>query len=279
MSRRVSVVGSYSGTLPLTTAYLTAISIPNNGTIYYPGTAQEITGAQIWSAVNAFEQSGYTHGWLAIKKAIYLFIGGTASTHSVNFLNPALVSGDPLFINWFGGMTHSKTGIVGNAINGYGSFNKRPGDIFTANHYQAGIYVRTNVAGDTVILGQFNSTTECFIVKHTDSTQENFSNTFSDKAVYNTANKRGWIVGGKDSSSHNYIDKNGVRVANGTGGGTLSPNPGSLLLSAFGIGVSPTAFDNNEYACVILSDSDTEASNANEYAAVQALQTALHRQV
>jgi hypothetical protein len=109
---------------PETSAYLITIGIPNDGTVFYPATAQEITGSQIWTAVNNYvlalkaadiAGAGWTNSGTATCLMLrdYLFIGGTALRHGYNLANPNASS------TFFGSWVHDGLGITGNGANTY----------------------------------------------------------------------------------------------------------------------------------------------------------------
>lgn len=119
MSRRVSIFGSSFASMPVylpqTLAYMptTGIADDANMTIY------GITGTQVWQAVDTFFGSGIAGGWLSEMLALYLYIGGTATTHKFNAVNP--LDTDAAFrVTWAGTITHSAQGVKGNGVNGWG---------------------------------------------------------------------------------------------------------------------------------------------------------------
>ena len=108
---------------PETTAYMnnTDVNIPNDGTVYFSATAYQITGAELWTALDAFLVSVKTSLGLTLKqnnlstkfKFLYPRIGGTATAHAVD-----LVSGISTGV-FGGGLTHDGSGILPNGTNGY----------------------------------------------------------------------------------------------------------------------------------------------------------------
>ncbi len=88
-------------------------------------TATGITNTTIISALNAMDIALITAGLLPSGtgagkiKALYPFVGGTASTHKFNFVNP-LDTDAGFRIAWFGSVTHNANGITGSG-NGYGN--------------------------------------------------------------------------------------------------------------------------------------------------------------
>ena len=74
-------------------------------------------------------------------KVMYPYVGGTASSHSIN------AKLDKTFdITWYGGMTHGISGSTGNGSNGYGDTNFTTNQFVDGNNSSFGIYV---VNGDT----------------------------------------------------------------------------------------------------------------------------------
>lgn len=109
---------------PETSAYLITIGIPNDATVFYPATPQEITGAQIWTLVNNYVLAlkaadiagqGWTNQATATCLMLrdYPMIGGTASAHGYNVANPAASA------TYFGSWTHNELGAIGNGANTY----------------------------------------------------------------------------------------------------------------------------------------------------------------
>jgi len=104
---------------PDATAYLTAAGIPNDATVYYPSTAQQITGAEIWTAVNNFFVGVKLDTLYTKIAAMYLIIGGTASSDKWNAKDPRDLD-EAYRITFNGSITHSALGMVGTS-SGYGN--------------------------------------------------------------------------------------------------------------------------------------------------------------
>jgi len=85
ITNNVAAVSSFEAE---TTAYMNAIGIPNDSTVYYATTPQETTGTALWTAVDTFVKGLKSNTILTKMKAIYPFIGGTAATHKWNLINP-----------------------------------------------------------------------------------------------------------------------------------------------------------------------------------------------
>jgi len=134
---------------PDTTAFMNAVNIPDNGTVYYSGTAQEITGRGFWDAIDGLITDIKDAGLWSDLIAFYPFIGGTASTHKWNLKDPRDLNA-AFRIDWFGGLTHNRFGVTGNATNGYGNTHITPStDINGSNSF--GFKVINNVSSKAIL--------------------------------------------------------------------------------------------------------------------------------
>jgi len=134
---------------PETIAYMTAIAVPADGTLYYPSTIYERTGLQLWQAFDAFVVTGKSAGWWSKLLALYPNIGGTSASHKFNAINP--VDTNAAFrLAFVGGVTHSAAGVTGNAVNGHSDtfFNDQTQGI-DRNNFGYTFYSRSDVASST----------------------------------------------------------------------------------------------------------------------------------
>lgn len=69
-------------------AYMTATGIPNDGTVYYGGTLQQLTGAQIWQNVNDLIVGLKGDGTYAKLIALYPQVGDTEFSQKWNAIDP-----------------------------------------------------------------------------------------------------------------------------------------------------------------------------------------------
>jgi hypothetical protein len=82
-------------------------------------TATGITDTTILGALNTFDLGLISNGLDTKMKALYPFVGGTATTHKFNFMDARDL--DAAFrLTFFGGGTHGSYGYLGNATNSYG---------------------------------------------------------------------------------------------------------------------------------------------------------------
>lgn len=121
---------------PMTTAYMTAIGVPNDATVYFTGdTFRQKTGTQWWNNVNAFvknlkgagvENSTYDFTSFGLF-ALHLMCGGSALRNSINLINPATHTG---IFN--GGWNHTADEAIPDGSTGYMDSGVAPGTDFTS---------------------------------------------------------------------------------------------------------------------------------------------------
>lgn len=136
---------------PETIRYTSAAGIPNDGTVYFSSTPQQIIGSQIWTLFETFTINAKgilglplnTNNLYLRLGTYYPFFGGTLSSNNVDF-----VSGSALG-SFFGGCIHNANGLTLNGINGYLDTTKSPSTLFGSNLYGYLYYINTYTTGVT----------------------------------------------------------------------------------------------------------------------------------
>ena len=211
--------------------------------------------------------------------AIYPFVGGTATSHSFNLIDPRKLNA-AFRLQFFGFWTHSSTGALPNGINGYADTFLVPNTSQSLNSNGMGLYIGTNItetAMDPVNMGTFNSLTESSscVVNNTIFGGRMNGTLLS---VANT-DKRGFYSAQKTSATQTDYYKNGVSVVSGSSGGTLSPF--SIYLANLNLSGSPyvSGYVKNDFRFAFISSGLTALENLNLYSIVQSFQTTLGRNV
>lgn len=204
--------------------------------------------------------------------AIYPFLGGTASSHKWNAVNP-LDTNAAFRLSFNGGWTHRSTGASPNGTTGYADTFFVPSTSgFTATSGSIGIYSRTNA------LGGYDFSVEnsiCVIIRYAPG------NLFFSYAGLTPAQAN------TDSRGFFCTNRNGVSNTEGFTNGypyIVNANAVSLPASALVIGAdrrtgTPTEFASREYAFAYISQGLTILEQWQLYKAVQRFQTDLGRQV
>ena len=226
-------------------------------------------------------------------KAIYPFVGGTATTHKWNLKDPRDL--DAAFrLTFSGGWTHSSNGALPNGTTGYANTFLSPATQLTNNSTHLTYYSRTDTQS-----GQAGGTTGTDIGTLTTYTspipllQLVVKGVFSGVAstissgyvaagnVTVTASLgTGFFIGTRTSSTTHKLIKDLTIL----GTDTLASSNFSSLTFPFFIAArndagSPYQYSNKQAAFISIGDGLTDTDAANLYTIVQKYQTTLGRQV
>jgi hypothetical protein len=130
---------------------LNSFIIPATGASVDPDAQAFITAAGITdptqqSAINTLVIGMKANNVWTNMKAIYPFVGGTASTHKWNLKDPRDL--DAAYrLQFFGGITHSSNGALPNGTNGYANTFLNPSIVLSNDSIHASTYFRTNFEG------------------------------------------------------------------------------------------------------------------------------------
>ena len=213
-------------------------------------------------------------------KAVYPFVGGTATTHKWNLKNP--LDTDAAFRLVFnGGWTHSANGATPNGTNGYADTFFIPSTHLTTSSAHFSKYNRTNdLAGskaDGVRDGQ-NST----FFQHNFTSANICIGEVGGVVSYIQTDSRGLFTGVRTATNVSKVFKNSTQQGS-TNTTTITALPQyNLILGARGDYTPSFAVTNyNSYQCAFASIGDglTDTEAANLYTRVQNFNTALARQV
>ena len=263
--------------------YLASFAGPTPPPVLDPDAQAFITAAGITDPVqqNAINQlvldlKGYSI-WTKMK-ALYPFVGGTATTHKYNLKNP--LDTDAAFrLVFSGGWTHSSTGALPNGTNAYADTKLIPNTVLAQNSFSFGFYSRTNIDALTVDIGSVgsNGVYTLLFPRYSNAIYNAINSSITYTTSANTDSK-GLYIGNRTASNVIKNHKNGSLLTTGTTASTGNNN-GNIYLGAFNNNGALQYYSNREYGFGSIADgfSDTEA--ANLYTAVQTFQTSLSRQV
>lgn len=240
-------------------------------------TASGITDQTQKDAINTLvlDLKGYSI-WTKFK-ALYPFVGGSATAHKYNLKDPRDL--DAAFrIVWGGGVTHNSNGVTGNGTNAYGDTKLIPStQIASSGSFSFGIYNRTLGSENKIQIGCAETFSNYMFVRYSDT---NTYVVFGSQSTSGVAtNSQGLFTANRRSTNATYTEvyRNGTRFINQVKDTGLSTNSLSVLAthnsSSFG---SYSAF-NLGFAFVASGLEQTEVSNLNT--AVQKFQTSLSRNV
>jgi len=211
-------------------------------------------------------------------KAIYPFVGGTATTHKYNLKNP--LDTDAAFRLVFnGGWTHSSTGSTPNGSNGYADTKLATTGNIAQNSASMGVYSRNNTATTGAHGIRPASITGLFELfeRYTDN---NFYCYLNDSGGFfgtSVLDSRGFNQGSRTASNVIRYNRNTT-----TNTGITNSNATSTLnayIGASNTGTGATFYNNREIAFFYIGDGLTNTEMQNYYTRVQTFQTALNRNV
>ncbi len=239
-------------------------------------TAASITDSTQQSAVNTLVTSLKSAGLWTKMKAIYPFVGGTASAHKFNLKDPRdLDAAYRLVFN--GGWTHSSTGALPNGSNGYADTKIIPANVLTLNSNSYSYYSRTTSTAEAYDIGAYGGASPSAMSTMLINFNNNFyasNNDFTYNASPSTGSQ-GLFTSSRTASNVKKGYKNTTTVQNVSTTSTALPGVNAYIGAIGGIG----AYGNKECAFAHFGDGLTDADISALYTAVQAFQTTLGRQV
>lgn len=210
-------------------------------------------------------------------KAVYPFVGSTASSHKFNLKDPRdLDAAYRLVFN--GGWTHSNTGALPNGTNAYADTKLVP-SVIAQNSVHTSVYLRTDIDGAYFDIYAENASSGLgFLAKYSTRKWVYMNTLSSDNAIDFTAST-GLYIGNRTSSISNVLFRNTSKLVNGNRA-SLTPNSThSIYLGAGNFTGVLGNYSPREQAFASIGDGLTDAEVTAFYNAVQAYQTTLGRQV
>lgn len=244
-------------------------------------TAAGITDSTQESAINTLVVSLKSYGIWTKMKAIYPFVGGTANSHKFNLKNPA-DSNAAFRLGFYGGMTHDSNGVSFGGTNGGASTYFNPFTNQAKNDLHLSVYARTRPtrlanANDINPTTFYNATGWTTLRATSNSSGYDYFGT-SDTAAgvaSLTTTAVGFSLGSRTSATAIKYYKNTTSASGNGASHTADFLNTELTLN----GSNFSYYSAANYAFASLGNGLTDAEAANFYAAVQAFQTTLGRQV
>lgn len=243
-------------------------------------TATGITDTTITSALEELVLDLKSYSIWDKMKAIYPFVGGTATTHKFNLVNPADTNG-AFRLTFNGGITHSSNGVQGNGVNGFANTNLNILSNLSLTDTHLSFYSRTNLinngfGNDIASDGSYIPTSSCSLRVRNASqggTQYFTIGTDNGASISNT-NGLGLTLGTTNSLTSRKLFQNGVLKVTQTASNTGTLRNNNVVL----LGGDAT-FSFNQCAFASIGNNLTDEDSANLYYSVQKFQTTLGRQV
>ena len=207
-------------------------------------------------------------------KAIYPFVGGTATTHKWNLKDPRDL--DAAYrLAFSGAWTHSSTGALPNGANAYADSFFNP----LSNAGASGslsYYNRTNSA--IGFDGGCNDGTKMWAIisRYTSSTSAYGAVGYNAYATTTTSSAQGFVLA-SNNTNQNKLYRNGSLIATTTS--NYDKVSGKIYFGAINWIGTAQQFTDHQTAFAHIGDGLSDAENSSLYTLVQAFQTSLSRQV
>ena len=242
--------------------------------------ASGITNATEQSAINQLVVALKAYGTWNKMVAIYPMVGGTATTHKYNLIDPR--DDDGAFRLTYGSsVTHSLAGFTPSGTNDGGSAYTRiriDSDLSQNNVY-CSVYIGTNVAEDLLDFGAISSQNGIQLASR------NLSNTFNSKMMTNINNNvgAGTTTDSRGFSQISRTSSTGYTMQKGTTQSFVTETsiaPPTEWIALGGIGTSKTtshAISSKVISFAAFGSGLTISEMDDMYTAVQAFQARLVR--
>jgi hypothetical protein len=216
-------------------------------------------------------------------KAIYPFVGGTATTHKWNLKDPRDL--DAAFrLVFSGGWTHSSNGALPNGTNAYADTFLIPSSTLSATSTHFSYYSRTNTTTNNGSeIGSWNTSfssgieLSCYRNWTNAKTYVNVNN--ATRAEATAQNSAGFFVGSRIANNNAFMLRNSSVIATQTATLTCVLPTFNVYMAATNNFGSVGNYSTKECAFASIGDGLTTTEAANLYTAVQAYQTTLSRNV
>jgi hypothetical protein len=212
-------------------------------------------------------------------KAIYPFVGGTATTHKFNLKDPRDL--DAAFrLSFSGGWTHNSNGVTPNGVNAFANTFFNPRTSLTIGSNSQGHYQRLN-AIDSGFRGVWDNTTAYRLEISLNSVS--FANRCktiangSEIEIAAIADTRGLVLSKSNAGLFRWY-RNTTLLGSTSAGSTIYPNR-PYYIGANNNNGTAAFFSNMPLSFSFLGDGLTDTESSNLYTRVQAFQTTLGRQV
>jgi hypothetical protein len=249
-------------------------------------TAAGITNLIQASAINTLVNDLKTYGLWTKMKAIYPFVGGSATSHKFNLKDPRdLDAAYRLVFN--GGWTHSSTGALPNGTTGYANTFLIPNNNLLLNSVHLSYYSKTDNSISDMLMGSNdnNGYGGYYLLLSTGNFTNNDKilrsqlNTNGPDFIDGTmTNTQGFLLSNRTSSTSVALFKNASKLITGSKN-SIGRSTISMYLGSRNYGGVASNFSNKESAFATIGDGLTDTEATNFYNSVQKFQTSLGRQI
>jgi len=212
-------------------------------------------------------------------KALYPFVGGTATTHKFNLKDPRDL--DAAFRLAFSvtGWTHTAAGALSNGTSGYADPKMPANQIFTSTNGLMGVYTSsTSSNAGGYMYGVSNMANSEWSMYYTSGGNLGFG-MFGTNTLSSASTLQGLSAIGMETNGYRSIYKNDSRLISSNNGFVAMTQNFNMFLAARNAGGGVDGFASLLYSFSFISSTLTLTEYSAFYTAVQKYQTTLGRQV
>jgi len=211
-------------------------------------------------------------------KAIYPFVGGTATTHKFNLVNPADTNA-AFRLTFSGGWVHDINGATPNGSNGFADTYLTPSTTLSLNSTHLSYYSRTNISANQVEMGITVATKELYLIYSYSGLGFKGLNTTAVASGTIFTPTTGFLIGNRpNATTEKYYWKGTLTDTIARNSIGLAPN--KIYLGCYNNPASPSFFYSSKQTVFSsIGDGLTDTEAANFYTRVQDFQTTLGRQI
>jgi hypothetical protein len=230
------------------------------------------------TAINTLVTDLKGYGVWSKMKAIYPFVGGTATTHKWNLKDPRDL--DAAFrLVFFGGGSHSSNGYLPNGVNSYANTFYTPSTSGQLNSAHLSYYSRTDNTQTKCMMGSYDSLSANVRRHYFGQGLSICSLNSTLEGNYAPVNYFGHHLIKRENSSETKQIRNGITIVTSTIVSTGRPVVPVYIGAANLNNTSVQLYSALQCAFASIGDGLTDTEAANFYTAVQAYQTTLSRNV
>ena len=239
-------------------------------------TAANITDTTQQSAINQLVLDLKSANIWAKMKAIYPFVGGTASQHRFNLKDPRPVA-SAFYLDFYGGGTHSANGYKPDGATAYADTKLKPTDM-AQNSAHMSIYLRT-LFDNGIDIG-VNTNNRFWISANlgVGTPPRGLLNLVPFTATGSNIPTQAFYLASRTNSNTNKLFRNASLISNETGTST-PPEAYNIYLGACNNNNVIFLPSSREQSFTSIGDGLTDAEATSLYNAVQTFNTTLNRQV
>ena len=249
-------------------------------------TAASITDSTQQSAIDTLVKSMKSANIWTKMKALYPFVGGTASQHQFNLKDPRDVDAAYRLV-FNGGWTHSSTGVLPNGTTGYADTKLNTSLRLTPNNLSIGFCTNTNRATGVnrnvygnADNGSFIPMTQFYLRTPSDQLISDLGNYNYGRVSGTNTTTSGMYINTRTASNSMKVFKNGSLFGSNTQNNPTNTLPNcNLPIGAFNLNGAMSGYESINYQFFYVSDGLIDAEATAFYNAVQTYQTTLGRAV